>query len=50
MARFDFDPTRDIAISKSGPWRWASDKPELRAYLRDYFVSRQEDGCPVPVG
>ena len=47
MVRFDFDPTRDIAISKSGPWRWASDKPELHSYLRDYFVSRQEDGCPV---
>lgn len=50
LACHDFDPARDIAISESGPWRWASDKPELHAYLRNYFANRHEDGCPVPAG
>jgi len=40
----DFDPGRDIAIGESGAWRWASNKPALHVYLRDYFASRYEDG------
>lgn len=40
----DFDPARDIAIGESGAWRWASHKPALHGYLKDYFASRYEDG------
>ena len=40
----DFNPARDIAIGESGAWRWASDKPALHVYLKDYFASRYEDG------
>ena len=41
---FGYDPRHDIAHDGNGAWRWASDKPELHAYLRDYFVGRREDG------
>jgi hypothetical protein len=41
---FDYDPCRDIALDAQGVWRWASDKPEMHAWLRDYFVGRKEDG------
>ena len=41
---FAFDPGRDLALAESGCWQWASDKPELHAYVRDYFFSRKEDG------
>lgn len=44
LGRFDFDPLRDIAMSENGTWRWNSDKPEMHAYVRDYLLSRQEDG------
>jgi hypothetical protein len=44
LAGFGFDPERDIAIGDTGAWRWASDKPAMHAFLRDYFVDRQEDG------
>jgi hypothetical protein len=39
-----FDPYGDIALDESGAWRWSSDKPQLHAYLRDYFMARKEDG------
>jgi hypothetical protein len=41
---FDYDPSADIVLDDTGAWRWASDKPELHAYLRDYFRARREDG------
>jgi len=44
LGAFAFDPAKDLAIAKSGCWQWASDKPELHAYVRDYFFSRKEDG------
>jgi hypothetical protein len=44
LARHGFDPFTDIAIDANGCWRWASDKPALHRYLRDYFGSRREDG------
>lgn len=48
LARFEFDPERDIAPDGNGAWRWNSEKPELHAYVRDYFRSRREDGRPAP--
>jgi hypothetical protein len=44
LQRFDFDPARDIALDESGCWRWNSDKPQLHAYLKEYFAARREDG------
>jgi hypothetical protein len=44
LSRFAFDPLRDIALSENGTWRWNSDKPEMHAYVRDYLLSRREDG------
>ena len=44
LERFAFDPFADIAMDGSGVWQWNSDKREMHAYLRDYFVSRREDG------
>jgi hypothetical protein len=41
---FAFDPATDIALADSGAWRWASDKPGLHHFMRDYFASRREDG------
>ena len=39
-----FDPFTDIALTEQGTWRWASDKPEMHAHVREYFWSRNEDG------
>jgi hypothetical protein len=44
LDEFAFDPARDIAIDAAGAWRWASDKPGLHRYVRDYFIGRREDG------
>jgi hypothetical protein len=44
LERFAFDPTADIAIGKAGAWEWASDKPNLRDFVRGYFAGRKEDG------
>jgi hypothetical protein len=40
---FQFDPFTDIVVGENGCWRWASDKPQLHDYVRDYFVGRRED-------
>lgn len=44
FAAFEFDPYEDIAIGPSGAWQWRSRKPDMHAYLRDYFRARDEDG------
>jgi len=44
LLQFDFDPNVDIAIDDYGCFKWSSDKPELHAYLRRFFVTRNEDG------
>jgi hypothetical protein len=44
LVPFEFDPVADIAIAEAGCWRWATDKPDLHRYLRDYFAARKEDG------
>ncbi len=45
FAAFDFDPEQDLAHDEHGVWRWASDKPAMHDYLRQYFAGRQEDGA-----
>jgi hypothetical protein len=44
LARHEFDPFVDIAVSDSGCWRWNTSKPELHRYVRDYLAARAEDG------
>ncbi len=44
LLQFDFDPAADIAVAASGCWRWASEKPDLHRFVRDYFAARKEDG------
>ena len=44
FAEFGFNPAQDIAVESSGCWRWNSDKPAMHQFVRDYFVSRYEDG------
>jgi hypothetical protein len=44
LSRFDFDPARDIARGSGETWRWSSNKPEMHAFVRDYLLSRKEDG------
>jgi hypothetical protein len=43
LAALGFDPDADIALGDSGVWRWNTDKPELHAFVRGYFPSRNED-------
>jgi hypothetical protein len=43
FARFAFDPARDIARGPEGAWVWASEKPDMHAYVREYFRARRED-------
>jgi hypothetical protein len=43
LVELAFDPKQDIRISDTGCWEWASDKPELHAWARRYFVERRED-------
>ncbi len=45
LQAFDFDPFNDIALDRSGCWRWNSDKKGLHAFVRSYFQSRNEDGA-----
>ena len=44
LRRYGFDPFVDIALEGSGCRRWNTDKPDLHAYVRDYFGRRDEDG------
>ena len=44
LARFQFDPFKDIAWDDNGAWRWNSNKGEMHEYVRAYFLSRREDG------
>jgi len=43
LRELEFDPKGDIRISETGCWEWASDKPELHAWAKRYFVERRED-------
>ena len=43
LQELGFDPFTDIAATEEGTWRWASEKPELHAHVKEYFWSRKED-------
>lgn len=44
LIEHDFDPVADLAVGDNGAYRWASDKPELHRWCREYFAMRREDG------
>jgi hypothetical protein len=44
LASLNFDPFEDIVIGQNGCWRWNTDKPEMHAYVKNYFALRKEDG------
>jgi len=41
---FGFNPAEDIRAMPGEALRWNSAKPQLHAWLRDYFSARREDG------
>jgi hypothetical protein len=45
FARFGFHPFVNVTADASGCWRWTVDKPERRAYMEEYFESRNEAGA-----
>jgi hypothetical protein len=47
LRAFSFDPERDLRTGPGGCWEWASDKPELHAWVERYFHRRREDGDSV---
>lgn len=42
--RFHFDPREDIALEDNGCWRWNTAKPDMHRFVKNYFISRREDG------
>jgi hypothetical protein len=40
---FKFDPVNDIKVGSGGAWEWATDKPAMHAYVKNYFLGRNED-------
>jgi hypothetical protein len=44
---YDLDPVQDLEIDEAGCWRWATAKPEMHAFLIDYFFGRNEDNEQV---
>jgi hypothetical protein len=46
---YDLDPIEDLEIDDSGCWRWATAKPEMHAFVIDYFFGRNEDNEQVPL-
>jgi hypothetical protein len=44
LIKFEFDPDKDLEINYNGVWEWASSKPNLHQWVKDYFIQRQEDG------
>ncbi|WP_338264316.1 hypothetical protein [Corallococcus caeni] len=42
--RFAFDPDRHIRCDENGLWNWADAPSAMRAWAREMFVSRNEDG------
>jgi hypothetical protein len=44
LQRLGFNPTTDLRINAFGCWEWASDKPKLHQWAKDFFPARQEDG------
>ena len=49
LMKHNFNPNTDISIGSNGLWHWSSNKPELHADIKQYFVDRNDDepfSCP----
>jgi hypothetical protein len=44
FAELGFNPYVDIVVGKNKAWHWAHARPELKAFLMNYFTNRKEDG------
>jgi hypothetical protein len=44
LQSFSFNPEEDLMIDHHGAWKWASNKPALHRWARNFFMSRNEDG------
>ncbi len=44
FAQFNFDPLSDLALAADGSWKWSSDKLDMHRWVREFFLSRKEDG------
>ena len=44
LAKYAFDPVRDIGPHANGCWAWSSERPQMHEFVRRYFVERREDG------
>jgi len=42
--RLEIDIETDIRRSGEGPWEFVSPRPEWTAFMREYFLERQDDG------
>ena len=47
LVEHDYDPAVDIRLAPTGAYAWATDKPGLHAWCRDYFGLRREDARGV---
>jgi len=47
LKRFEFNPASDIKLDKNGCWQWASDKPALHQWCKNYFNLRKESGSKI---
>lgn len=43
LEKYKFDPLTDLKTNKNGTLSWASDKPELHKWVKEYFFIRKED-------
>jgi hypothetical protein len=44
LAALGFDPDTDLRHGPDGCWEWATEKPDLHKWARNYFAGRAEDG------
>ncbi len=44
LIKLGFDPVCDLRLSSSGAWEWASHRPALHQWAKEYFARRKEDG------
>jgi hypothetical protein len=45
LKKFKFDPKKDIVVGDNGCWVWATDKPNLHKWVKQYFWTRNEEGA-----
>jgi hypothetical protein len=47
LQRFGYDPATDLRAGADGCLEWASQRPDLQAWVAGYFARREEDGAPA---